>query len=596
MAHNVSERKNLIHFLLLHPFHLARFIVKSTSNLFNYLMRRKVRKIRSKSIKRNFRPAIENSQQLYFERFPPVNRIEITNNDDFEEIHLAGRTVSSRQQIDWSHINDDIEDTFSLNRFGWLFTAIHTRFSKDLAQRSIEWITNWIDSMGESFHHPAWESYSISERLANWPFILRVIEHFQPIDANMEKKIVSTMKTHIEYLLQHLELRNEFTNNHILNNARGLYIGGVAVAHERAVEKAKALFIVWTPKLFHSDGMLKEGSSHYQFLLCQRFEQICLLSKFCGDDIFATFMRKWTKKIRKARDLFNIQRSVGEWSMPLIGDISPDYDPMWFSPFSIEGWRVIINAYAWDDYFTSCNKTTFNGLKRMCEGFYRYEQDSLTVFWHVPDGPVDVGSHSHFDVGGFVLFLKNKEIFTDSGRCSYLANGSIGMYAKAHNCLIIDGVGPFCEDYHLNLIGAYPYQMSHTIVTKNKDDRPILSLIVDGFRRLTNPVSWKRSFSFKERAMTIHDDIKARSIHRLTTRFIIAKGLSIEKIEEGICIKSENWKVTMKILNFHGEWNEHFFMERAEISRKYGCSETTLAFVVKNTIHGNHTNIYEIRW
>lgn len=591
-----SEKKNLLHFLLLHPFYLVRFAVRSTSLLLIYLIRQEVRIRRTKNRTKNFQPTADRNKRLFLERFPAIVRIKTIDIDDFEEIELAGRTVSSRHQQDWSYINEDIEDTFSLNRFGWLLTVIHARPSAKLARRSMEWIVNWIDTMGESFDHPAWESYSVSERLANWPFILRVIERFQSIDGVAEKKIAEAMGTHLDHLLRNLELRGEFTNNHILNNARGLYIGGLAVAHEGAVEKAKQLFIEWTAKLFHSDGMLKAGSSHYQFLLCQRFEQVCLLSHLTKDTIFAAFMKKWTEAIRSARDLFNVKSDEGTWKIPLIGDISPDNSPLWFSPLTMNGWEIIRNSYAWSDSFASCNQTMHEGLRKTCEGFYRYDRDDATVFWHVPNGPVPAGSHAHFDVGSFIFFLKGKEIFTDSGRCSYSADGSAGVYAKAHNCMMIDGLGPFCEDPHLNLIDAYPYQVSRTVLVNDKTEHPVLSLDVDGFRRLASPVFWNRSFSFKERSMTIRDDILAKGCHRLSTKFIIAEGLSAVKTDEGVCIKSESGQVAMKVLNPHGEVAPSFSMEKAEISREYGRSDEALAFVLKNATRGNHTNIYELRW
>ena len=594
IGHNGSEKKNLLHFLLLHPFYLSRFIVRSPLILLLYLIRRERRENILMKRKKNFRPTAERKNRLYFQRFQLLNRIEVKDIDDFEEIELSSRAISSRQEPDWSYIYEDIEDTFSLNRFGWLLTAIHARPSAKLSCRALEWITHWIENMGKRFQHPAWESYSVSERLANWPFILQICERFQPFDADTEKKIAANIGNHLDYLLQNLELRGDATNNHILNNARGLYIGGLAVKHESAIQKAKELFIEWTPKLFHGDGMLKESSSHYQFLICQRFEQVCLLSHLSGEGDFAAFMKKWTEAARRARDFFKIKNYQNTWTMPLIGDISPDYKPTWFSPFSRDGWKVIRESYAGGDSFSPYSQAMHNGLSRMSEGFFRYDQGDATVFWHVPDGPVPAGSHGHFDTGSFVLFLKGKDIFTDPGRFSYRTEGSTGVYSRAHNCLLIDGLGPFCEDRRLNLIDACPHQTSHTMVTANKDGGPTLSLVVDGFRRLASPVRWERSFFFKERTMIIHDEIKSRGNHRLETRFIFAEGLSAEKTDGGVYIKSKSEQIVMKLLNPAG--NPTFFIEKAEISRMYGRAKETLAFVVKNTTRGNHTNIYEIQW
>jgi hypothetical protein len=134
------------------------------------------------------------------------------------------------------------------------------------------------------------------------------------------------------------------------------------------------------------------------------------------------------------------------------------------------------------------------------------------------------------------------------------------------------------------------------MVATDEDDRLVLSLDVDGFRRLASPVLWRRSYSFNDRTMTIRDDIEAKGGHRLETRFIIAEGLSAEKTDEGIYIKSESGLVTMKVLNPHGDSAQSFSMEKVEISRMYGRSEEALAFVVKSTTRANHTNIYEIQW
>jgi len=561
-----------------------------------YLIRQKLGSHKTKIRKKSFQPAAGTNYRFFLERFPAVVDLNTIDIGDFDEIRLAGRTIPAGRLPDWSYIYDDIEDTFALNRFGWLLTSIHTHPAEKLALRAREWITHWIDTLGENFEHPAWESYSVSERLANWPFILRMIERLQPLDKDEKKQIAASLGVHIDYLLRNLELRGEFTNNHILNNARGLYIGGLAIAHENAVARAKKLFSEWTPKLFLNDGMLKSGSSHYQFLLCQRFEQVYLLSHHAEDVNFTAFMEKWTTAIQGACDLFKVKSGKCTWTIPLIGDISPDYRPLWFLPLSKDGWETIRSSYIWKKPIESSQTPIHVGTKTVSEGFYRYDRDDATVFWPLPEGPVSAGSHAHFDVGSFVFFLKGNEIFTDSGRRSYSADGSTGASAAAHNCLLIDGLGPFCEDPFLNLFDAYPNQVARVVVAANQDDRPILSLDAYGFRRLASPVSWKRTFTFKRNAMTIRDDIEASGVHRLETKFIIAHGLSSENTDEGVRIKTENGQVTLKVLNPHGGRAPSFSMQKVETSRAYGHSAESSAFVVKNAIQGNHTNEYELRW
>jgi len=596
MGPEVSEKRNLIRFLLLHPLQLLRFIARTPLRLGMYLRRR--RKMLHKPMKaaNRIHVAAPADCELHIDRFVFSGEIADDDPKEFAEIELASCTIPANDHLDWACNYADHEDTFALNRFGWLFSTIHAHASKEMARRALAWIDQWIDCMGANFEHPAWESYSVSERLANWPFILSMVEQLHPIEQTQRKKIAANLWTHLEYLLQYMEMRDEFTNNHILNNARGLFIGGLILDHKHAVAQAQKTFLEWTPKLFYNDGMLQEGSSHYQFLLAQRFEQVGLLTHLVEDDDFQAFIEKWTEAIRRAGEFFRIAGPEGSSTMPLMGDISPDFAPAWFSAPGANGWEAIKKRYRRRDINNCSDSLKYKGLIRQGPDFLRYDQDDITVFWHVPEGPVPVGSHAHFDVGGFILFVKGREIFTDAGRRSYQREGSAGQSAGAHNCPLIDGLGPFCEDHHLNLLDACPHQEARTRITTDSAGRPIISLAVDGFRRLPRPVRWERTFSFQERGLTIDDTFTAKGNHKIFTRFVLASGLTIDTIEAGFRITAPGVKATLQALDWRGEEEHPLFTEQAEISRCYGNSETTLAILAGNTINGNHSNTYDIKW
>lgn len=511
---------------------------------------------------------------------------------------MAGATIPAAGKLDWAKIFEDIEDTFSLNRFGWLLTAIHASPTADLAERSLEWISDWIDTMGQRRDHPAWESYSVSERLSNWPFILAVSNGLGRLPGDIAQKALSSIRDHIRHLMRNLELRGRYTNNHILNNARGLYIGGLAAGDGSAVEEAKALFYTWIPRLVDESGMLDEDSSHYQFLICQRFEQVCLLCSIAGDDSFGSFMRKWFQAAKRARDLFCVRSPRGgALSMPLIGDISPDYSPEWTLPEKGRGWEKIRGRYAWKDlHCDNENDGPGRGLRLINDRFARYDGNGVTAFWHLPIGPVRAGSHGHFDAGAFTLFHAGTEIFTDPGRRSYDRMGSAFVYARSHGGVMIDGLGPFCEDHRLNLVSAYPYQTANASISDEVAGEYLLSVRVDGFRRLSSPVLWTRSFRFRDNGMTIRDDFQARGDHRVETRFVIPGNLGVSQTEERLRIVSENGTVTLRVGGDDIASDKVCSIEAAHMSRRYGQSMPAAAFVVRQFIKGNHSDIYDIRW
>ena len=590
-----AERKNLFRFLMLHPFRFARFVLRLPRIVFLHSAQKiKVRKGMKRPLPTS---ASDEYRNLFFDHFSPLRIDHIEKENKFDRIRLAGIYVPAEQKQNWSFIFKDIEDTFSLNRFGWLFAEMYGRQSAEFSNSALGWISDWIDTMENRYDHPAWESYSVSERLSNWPFILSVVNSLGLPIVDIEKKLAKSICNHIDYLLANLELKGTYTNNHILNNARGLYIGGLFIQRRDAILVAKNIFYEWIPRLFDKEGMLKENSSHYQFLICQRLEQIYFLSLSEGDAAFTEFLKQWFVLIRNGRDFLCVPETGGRWSMPYIGDISPDYKPGWTLPGNEKGWEKIKDSYGWvtkDELLDETNQKYFS--IRISDKFARYDIDGATVFWHIPDGPVRGGSHGHYDIGSFLFFMNGEPVFIDPGRRSYDMKGSESIFARAHSSLTIDGLGPFCEDSRLNTIAAYPYQVSRVSLLTDEGGRPTLEIDTDGFKRFSSPVKWKRSFKFNEKVMIVSDCIEAGSDHNLETRFVISGRLLVSEEDEGVRIESENGFITLKVIDVNENKNWSGLVEPVEVSSEYGSSESAKAFVIRENITGNHRNTYEIRW
>lgn len=534
--------------------------------------------------------------KLFLNRFPFISNPTIVD-EECQRIELATTAIEMSDTIKWSSEYKDIEDTFALNRFGWLLTEIHTRPSGVLAGKALKWINSWIDEMAEMKKHPAWESYSVAERLANWPFILSVVNFFEKIEESVERKLAWTIEDHLEHLSANRELKGRFTNNHILNNARGLYIGAFTTGNDKMLEEAKGLFKEWIPKLIDDRGMLKEDSTHYQLLVCQRIGQVLMLARETSDEGFVSFLERWLNRLEKASAYFHVLSDDGGWSMPLIGDVSPDFPPDWLSPLSARGWKVIRDSYHLQD-LTKVNRPeeAEATIMDINDRFFRYSSGRATIFWHVPDGQADLKGHGHFDTGGFILFLNGVEVFADPGRESYGNGGAFLTSAAAHTGVSIKGVGAFCEDSGLNLMEACSPQRSHVSKKIDGEGRPVLTIQVDGFRILTHPVGWTRSFTLEKDRMMINDSFDVKGTHEMETRFLLAADCSVEKIEGGLCIKSTGGNVILSIPGQNSHIDRTFSLGSIPVSRKYGHCDKGTACAVSEMIEGICSRKYEIMW
>jgi hypothetical protein len=601
---NSLEERNLRIYLLKHPFELFMFIIKGAVLSITKLLFKPY-----KSCSRGLRKMIKiffgdarRAQEASFslERFPEL-RISSYEKDvpRIFNIKLATREIPVDGVIDWSCRFEDQEDTFAINRFGWLLALLLQYPAQKTAEFAIENIVSWIYHARKSYEGPAWESYSVAERLANWPFILLIVKEIIPIPDDARRIIAESMSEQIEYLLDNLELNGRFTNNHILNDARGLYISGVVLNHVDALNKSRELFTAWTQKIFYGDGMLKDGSSHYQYLLCQRYEQVYHLSRHIKDELFLSFMQKWASSIRCCCDFFSVYGKDDAWRIPLFGDISPDFSPEWLAPRSKSGWALLKNWLDWRDIDIIAEKDVVN--PNIKGNFIRFDRDDTIVFWHIAQERNVCLSHGHYDLGSFVLFRGGKEIFADPGLYSYDKRGSVAKSARAHNSILIDSFGPLCENYKLNLLSANLRKGSKFSINQSGGWLSI-DIQSDGFERLPVPVEWRRRFDIGPDKMVITDNLKSCGNNLVESRFQISPKLKAEIDEEGVIINfNGNSKIKVRVMDPCGydcsliRGNDTIVGEGCFFP-EYGRSLPGISILFNRKLYLNQNHVYEIRW
>jgi len=599
-----SEERNLRIFLLRHPLELFLFLYKSLKFAIVYFSVR-ISKVCTRwlfIIKMKIANLIKGSEKsaLLLEKLPDIHSQPYGGIlPDSLDIKLATQNIRMEAKIDWRHPYADKEDIFALNRFGWALSLLLQYPSPKTAEFALNSILSWIRQMQEPQGGPAWESYSVAERLANWPFILLIAKKFSVISDEARGIIAESMAKQVDYLFNNLELNGIFTNNHILNDARGLYIGGIVLNHNIALRKSRELFNVWTEKVFYPDGMLRDGSSHYQYLLCQRFEQVYYLSCLVKDTPFSGFMEKWVRLMRDCCDFFSVYDREKCWRMPMFGDISPDFSPEWLSPVSKSGWALLKKWLDWQELAPSIENSNKN--PKIKGGFLRFDSANTVIFWHIAQEKTAYFNHGHYDLGSFVLFYNGREIFADPGLSFYNKKDLFSKSARAHTTLLIDSFGPLCENYKLNLLNAFPGKNINFTLSQSSGQLGI-DIQSEGFKRLPVPVEWKRRFIIDSDKMVIIDNLKSAGYNLVESRFQVSPELETKEDEGGVrVLLSGNSAITLKVMDSSG-YNcglirgNGIHGEEGWFCAEYGKSLPGTSIIFRRDLLLNQDHVYEIRW
>ena len=105
------------------------------------------------------------------------------------------------------------------------------------------------------------------------------------------------------------------------------------------------------PDLVSSEGFVREGSSHYQFLITRWLLEVRFFAQSNNDFDFLKMLDKYCEKLESKCQFFqtgDTKDCLREY--PLFGDISPDCSPEWLLHLSFSRLSRESNS---EDY-TSC--------------------------------------------------------------------------------------------------------------------------------------------------------------------------------------------------------------------------------------------------
>jgi len=320
--------------------------------------------------------------------------------------------------------------------------------------------------------------------------------------------------------------------------------------------------------IVNDDGFLREGSSHYQFLVTRWILEIYILAKVVNDDLMCGILKeRLSKMIKVCWFLLVYNERESDWSFPLFGDVSPDFTPDWLvclpwsmpaidlykpkilpNPPSEKGWSNLF-----DNIEVKCTLPDGNGIfgKRSFQsynesGWSRLDYDNITIFWHVePAGTPLFPSHGHCDTGSFVMFIEGEQLLIDPGRFSYVDNneGVYGITATAHNQPTIDGHDPFLY-HHRNRYPEFYIKSKPEVSSKWTKEGFELTLRHDGFGRIVgDQITFERTFKVYKKRLDIRDNFVGNKKHYVRTHFHWAPGLEIFKTEGASCFEISGEKL-----------------------------------------------------
>jgi hypothetical protein len=328
----------------------------------------------------------------------------------------------------------DPEDYMADQRWGFLTEALLAGSpDRPLAiERCMTWVASHTDKSDL-----AWEPYSAGERLTN----LLVFLAAMPIAERgrcVTARLCEFLQDSLAWIFRHVEYYGHTeTNNHILNNARALVVGGSVTGSEIAFSAGMQTFRRWLPELIAAGGFLRERSSHYQLVVLNWILDAWWFARAArsADGEEVRFLEGYLHRMLPAARMLCSHRSG---LLAVIGDVSPDLDP----DGSIRRLELLY-PQRWQADGVPAERI------RLVDDWFRLADGAAVVIGNFEQGrlPSSFPTHGHNDITSFAWLHGDKEILADPGRFRY-TNDAVSSYqctADAHNLPTVDGLAPLCE-------------------------------------------------------------------------------------------------------------------------------------------------------
>ena len=468
------------------------------------------------------------------------NIIKYSNKiNNINKINLASRNLDiSPSKIDWLKDFKDPEDVESIHRWNWMIYCISKKNNqitlKELSFYQRDWNKKFINEIEyNTSKYLRWSSYSIAERISNSIIIFNFFNKEIPSD------IINSLNQQVHYLSKNLEYFEKNTGNHIINNARAMYMYSTYVGDSKIQNLAKEIFYDQLHRVITKDGFLREGSSHYHFLFLRWLLEVLYFSNKFKDESFSQYLKIYIFNLTKNSNHFLYKNRDEILSISLFGDISPDFEPEWLAslihsnimPFKINSFsKYNLPTYSWNNLWNNDKKANINSNQLIDINLNNFNHLYARSGWYFLNNPKtriliradkksiqnNVG-HYNQDLFHINILLKETPFLISLGRLNYNFSdnlGSKGIFSKSHNSISINNLS-----YLPNKVNYFPieYCQSENNITYNENDNE-LTIISNCFKRIHNSIIVSRKITLNDEYINIQDIIDGRGEY-LITRF-----------------------------------------------------------------------------
>jgi len=444
----------------------------------------------------------------------------------------------------------------------------------------IDLILSWRKQFSHRKKNLSWQPYNVSERICNWIVLIHFLKG--KICKDKEDILVDEIKNHIFFLAENLEYPSSgIINNHVFNNARALYIGGLFINNISITNLAEQIIKESYDKLFCKSGFLNESSTHYHFLITRSILEIYLFAREEHyNDEFCNFIRSRLNNAVNCCKFLLGEKIVDNNSMPKIGDVSPDIPFEWFNPFSDRGWSKIWN-YSLDDFYRSNIKNY-----QLIDGWLKLNKNKWTIFTFLhPDTSEYPSGHGHNDFASINLYHNNKPILIDIGCMSYDNKNRYFNYGRNsydHNTLQINGKSLIEPG-----IGRKSIISSKL---RNKCSHEYNTYSINWKGTTNQNISWKRKIELlSEEKIIVNDVCDGNNFEFMRGFYYISNYLELySQNENKIILKTKDVKADLFEFVFDKDCEikvkDSYFFSNYGIKENIKCINTNIKYPKKNSI------------
>jgi hypothetical protein len=509
----------------------------------------------------------------------------------------------------WKELNLhlDVEVTCSVHRWYWLLYDKRLLDTNDTVE-VIRIVKKWVNSFTNTKDSLTWHPYNVSERISSFCTFLLYKTSYDKLNkvVNGDLQLKSFFETSVYHLSNHLEYYpGGVTYNHVINDIKGILTAAIICKDDKLVEDAASLLFQELEIVIGKTGDLREGSSHYQFISTRWICELEYLFLEAGYTKLKERISEYSRAMLNVCAFYLVHdKETDSFHIPLIGDVSPDFDPDWIVDYFTEinynkdssrsYGSFIINKLGYSDFIN--NSPVANKKIIRTKEMIRISVYDLDIFISHSQKNSFFPGHAHDDFGNYVFFINGKECIGDQGRKDYMQDIESENYviSQAHNVITIDDFPITIRESNRYYLPRY-YQKSNVNVTiSDENDIITISVSTDAVKRIKSKKIdlFERTFEIKNGEIAVTDLVNGDGTVTITGQVILHPSCVVETNTHEIkrIKQNENWIVLKEIKGIPE-------VKPIQYSQRYGSTSPSVKFVYSfdgGTLPLTHKITYKI--